>query len=145
MASHLNFLIIDLNGANKMDFEDLKRPTVPHSFHVTEEMLDNCDIDESVTFESISVSKPIESSAKRVEVFTEPVIQNGSAQLAKDEIETNIREEKHVEVVEAQNPNSLPKERCEDEIFGEFVVSMLKKMPTDDKRRAKKEIMNILI
>lgn len=35
--------------------------------------------------------------------------------------------------------------RCEDEIFGELVTAMLKRMSPQDKKRAKKEIMNILL
>lgn len=35
--------------------------------------------------------------------------------------------------------------RTEDQIFGEFVSAMLAKMQPDDKKKAKKEIMNILL
>lgn len=35
--------------------------------------------------------------------------------------------------------------RTEDQIFGDFVAATLAKMQTDDKKRAKKEIMNILL
>ncbi|KAJ6637479.1 hypothetical protein Bhyg_10209 [Pseudolycoriella hygida] len=35
--------------------------------------------------------------------------------------------------------------RCEDVIFGELVTSMLKKMDSPNRKRAKKEIMNILL
>lgn len=40
---------------------------------------------------------------------------------------------------------TTPNERDEDSIFGELVVAMLKKMTTDEKKRAKKEIMNLLL
>lgn len=35
--------------------------------------------------------------------------------------------------------------RCEDDIFGELVTSMLKKMDSPNRKRAKKEILNILL
>lgn len=35
--------------------------------------------------------------------------------------------------------------RCEDVIFGELVTSMLKKMDSPNRKRAKKEILNILL
>lgn len=38
-----------------------------------------------------------------------------------------------------------PEERCEDVIFGELVTSMLKKMDSQNRKRAKKEILNILL
>lgn len=41
--------------------------------------------------------------------------------------------------------NQTTESRCEDVIFGELVTSMLKKMDTPARKRAKKEILNILL
>lgn len=157
MAKHLNFLIIDLNGANKMNFEDLTRPK-SESFHVTKEMLDNCDINESVTFESISVPKVYGSRSvpksnvksklpgKIVETHTEPKDQNELAHNARDAGEVNKKNDNHIkEATETRNANSHAEQRCEEEIFGEYVIAMLKKLPADEKKRVQKEIMNILL
>lgn len=70
-------------------------------------MLEDCDINETVTLETVSKCKSLE-----IERISEP---------------------------------KASRERCEDLIFGELVVAMLKKFDTEEKKRAKKEIMNILL
>lgn len=150
MANHLNFFRVDLNGANNMDFEELKRP-IKESICVTQEMLDNYDINESITLDSISVQKllPVESSTE-IQIPTEqtqplkemepiPLKQEYSASDKSTNRETNSTG------INTKFVISSPSERCEDTIFGELVVAMLKKMDPDDKKRAKKEIMNILL
>lgn len=46
---------------------------------------------------------------------------------------------------EYQIVNKTTESRCEDVIFGELVTSMLKKMDSPNRKRAKKEILNILL
>lgn len=55
-----------------------------------------------------------------------------------------------VNVAEAQNKSVVKivetvSNRCEDTIFGEWVTAMLKKMDSPNRKRAKKEILNILL
>ncbi|KAG4068626.1 hypothetical protein HA402_002317 [Bradysia odoriphaga] len=45
----------------------------------------------------------------------------------------------------SQNITKTSESRCEDVIFGELVTSMLKKMDSPSRKRAKKEILNILL
>lgn len=47
--------------------------------------------------------------------------------------------------MQTERKQSAEGERCEDTIFGELVAAMLKKMPTDNKKQAKRNIMNILL
>lgn len=42
-------------------------------------------------------------------------------------------------------PTESTESRCEDVIFGELVATMLKKMDSPNRKRAKKEILNILL
>lgn len=151
MASHLSFLKIDLNGANNMNFDDLKWPK-SESFHITQEMLDSCDINESITFNSISmpVSKTnIEPQSPKIlaETRTEPRNQNEPKHSTKNAAESNekLKTTKKDETNTTCTANSNAEHRCEDEIFGEFVVAMLKKLPLEEKKRAKKEIINVLL
>lgn len=152
MANQLNFLTIDLNGANNMNFDDLKRPQVD-AFHITKEMLDNCDINESITFDSISMpnvcggSTPVTKSnvasqATEPTTSNEPEYSEGNTAKSSDALNKNVKEEPND--ARATNTNAA-EQRCEDEIFGEFVVAMLKKLPVEERKRAKKEIMNILL
>lgn len=151
MANHLSFLTVDLNGATDINFDDLKWPK-SESFHITKEMLDNCDINESITFESISMPKVIKSNiepqspVKSITTCTEPKNQNESKHSTKDATESNDKHKKSTkEETETRTINANAEQRCEDEIFGEFVVAMLKKLPVEKNKRAKKEIMNILL
>lgn len=154
MANHLNFLTIDLNGANNMDFEDLKLPR-KEAFHITKEMLDGCDINESITFDSISAPKVCDPNLV-VETNDAPTNQNGPetgpVHSTKNATERSEKQKNHAQ--EETETNKIPdtrisnknaEQRCEDEIFGEFIVAMLKKLPPEEKKRAKKEIMNILL
>lgn len=45
----------------------------------------------------------------------------------------------------AKKPCFIREERCEDTVFGELVTVMLKKLDTESRKRAKKEIMHILL
>lgn len=151
MANQLNFLTIDLNGAKNMDFEDLKLPRT-ETFHITEEMLDGCDINESVTFDSISAPKVYRSEAtvksneettKRVKLDARPEYSSKNVSEENAIQKNNMQEE--TETAETQASKKNAGQRCEDEIFGELIVAMLKKLPPEEKKRAKKEIMNILL
>lgn len=161
MAKHLNFLTIDLNGANNMDFDDLKWPK-SESFHITKEMLDDCDINESVTIESISVPKVCSSDSvtksnaqpqspvKIVKTYTKPIKQNEpehqlSATKHVIESNDNLESSTKTENPESLATNSTAEQRCKDEIFGEFVVATLKKLPLEENKRVKKQIMDILL
>lgn len=152
MAQNLDFIVVDLNGASTMDFRELKRPK-KESFCVTQEMLDICDISESVSADTISIQKLLknESAADLKTETSSPVKQ--PPEIAK-EIEIIAMKEQRIVVDESTNGDGIShkietslstSERCEDTIFGELVVAMLKKMKPDDKKRAKKEIMNILL
>lgn len=137
-----------------MDFEDLKLPK-SEAFHFTKEMLDDCDINESVTFDSISAPKVSEPNLV-VNTNDVPTNQNGPetgpVQSTKNAIKRNEKPIKHTqeetetsEIPETRTTNKNAEQRCEDEIFGEFIVAMLKKLPPEEKKQAKKEIMNILL
>lgn len=155
MANHLSFLTIDLNGANNVDFEDLKW-TKAEAFHITKEMLDGCDINESVTFDSISAPK-ICGPELAVKPNDVPTNQNGpETRPVHSTKNATEKSEKHKMIVQKETEtcdettgtrvnNKNAEQRCEDEIFGEFIVAMLKKLPPEEKKRAKKEIMNILL
>lgn len=151
LASHLNFLTIDLNGASNMNFDDLKRPK-QEAFHITKEMLDDCDINESVTFDSISMPKVCDSEpvtqpqcpVELVQTHTEPTNQIEPEPSTKTAAESNDKCENNTKE-ETRASNTIAAQRCEDEIFGEFVVAMLKKLPADERKQVKKEIMNILL
>lgn len=160
MAHMLNFLKVDLNGANKLDFEDLKQPKKA-SFCITQEMLDNCDISESITHESISIPKVRKLEPKSRDHDGEHLpqasdaVRNSDADTVQNSLPTNniksetCSSEKRTNgaasQTEANTTASDRNERCEDTIFGELVVAMLKKMNAEEKKRAKKEIMNILL
>lgn len=156
MANHLDFLTIDLNGANNMNFDDLKYPK-SESFHVTKEMLDDCDIAESVTFESITMPKALcpnlasksnalSPSSVKIEIHPKETDQNRSEYSAENAIESNDKPRNTLnEETETRSTNSNAEQRCEDEIFGDYVVAMLKKLPSEEKKRVKKEIINILL
>lgn len=155
MASHLDFLIIDLNGANQMDFEDLKQSKTT-SFYVTKEMLDNCDIDDSVTLDSITIPKVANSKkaneigldsdipAKIIRTYAlcPPDIQE---EITVETLPHNPLETDTKSVTQSKMAVIDANERCEDTIFGELVVAMLRKMSPLQKKQAKKEIMNILL
>lgn len=150
MANHLNFFRVDLNGANNMDFEEFKQPK-KESFCVTQEMLDNYDINESITLDSITVEKllPVESSTE-YQIPTEqtqPLKECEPISVIQEHIDSDKSTNRETNTTEtkAKFVISSTSERCEDTIFGELVVAMLKKMEPDDKKRAKKEIMNILL
>lgn len=157
MANHLSFLTIDLNGANNMNFDDLKWPK-SEAFHITKEMLDSCDINESITFDTISMPKVCDSSPKTkpnvqpqtsielIRTYTEPKNQSESEFNTKNAADSNDKSQNNMkEDTETRIINTNAEQRCEDEIFGEFVVAMLKKLPLEERKRAKKEIMNILL
>lgn len=141
MANYLNFLTIDLNGTNKMDFEDLKNPK-KESFWVTEEMLNNCDINESVNLDSIIMPK-IKPSAESNSQNAENI--SNHINIMEDEQKASIKKDPENGTNNPTPFNSGENQRCEDTIFGELVVAMLKKLNAEDKKRAKKEIMNILL
>lgn len=143
-----------------MDFEELKS-SKKETFCITEEMLVDCDIYEDVTHESISMSKLPKISTTSNIPETQPIIETSENLDKKTQIKilkkssnkteapTNVS---NVEIMdynsskpEAKASNSAPNERCEDTIFGELIVAMLKKMNPEEKKRAKKEIMNILL
>lgn len=143
MEHLLSFFIVDLNGANQMDFSDFKQPK-KESFCITQEMLDNCDISESVTLESISMPKLPRMEPESRKIQSQPIVT-----ATKPLIESN--ENKNVETdscknarTEANPPNSVKNDRCEDTIFGELVAATLKSMNPEAKKQAKKDIMNIL-
>lgn len=140
MANHLKFLMVDLNGANEMDFSDLEKP-VTKSFCVTQEMIDNCDIDESVTLDSISFPKLLSVAPTR----DPQKVPTDNRRTDKTEINSTNQSVNQTNCATDDANNSGTSNRCEDQIFGEFVVAMLKKMTPEEKKRTKKEIMNILL
>lgn len=155
MAKDLTFLMIDLNGANKMNFEDLKQPK-SESFYVTEEMLDSCDFNDSVTIDSIVIPK-VSGVETAIESNSESHKPNKTNNIHMEPIETDhqtpIRKtvlsdtsQSGTKTAALMNPAiSGTDERCEDTIFGELVAAMLKKMSPKQKKQTKKEIMNILL
>lgn len=156
LAKDLKFLIIDLNGANKMNFEDLKQPK-SETFYVTEEMLDSCDIDDSVTIDSIVIPKvgsgvttAINSnnaspeSTKTNNIHVKPKKTDHQTPIRNTILSDSSRSgTQNAAVINPAIPGT--DERCEDTIFGELVAAMLKKMSPEQKKQTKKEIMNILL
>lgn len=152
MASHLDFLIIDLNGANQMDFRDLEQQKTK-SFNVTKEMLDNCDINESVTLDLITIPKvPNNKTANEIGLESDipaKILKTSSSCPPEEQrpvfmtVKTVLTDTKSVPQSKMAVTNAS--ERCEDTIFGELVVAMLKKLSPEQKKQAKKEIMNILL
>lgn len=151
MANHLDFLIIDLNGVNKMDFEDLKK-SKSECFIITREMLDNCDINESITLDSITTPKVLITNkindSNSECIVPAKVIRTQSSFSATDDKQSKIlTESKTVPVgeVSVETNNTEVESRCEDTIFGELVAAMLKKMSPNQKKQAKRDIMNIIL
>lgn len=163
MTKQLHFLRVDLNGANKMDFSELEKPR-PESFCITQEMLDSCDINcGSVTLDTISFKKIPNNeqvpenhisllnptnSEKRQNTSKAPA--SSEITTSKDNKESAIKSRNEAANQTNTGPevstfNSGINNRCEDTIFGELVTALLKKMEPDEKKRAKKEIMNILL
>lgn len=103
-------------------------------------MLDDCDINETVTLEAVTECK----KSSEYEEFPS----KASVFLQEDGNDTNPIEQhtlnKFLEIERISEPKASH-ERCEDSIFGELVVAMLKKLEPNEKKRAKKEIMNILL
>lgn len=148
MANYLHFLTIDLNGANQMDFEELKN-SKNETFCVTQEMLDDCDISGSVTLDSILVRK-IEPNSETQNLSNAKIVpsQDNATGEANGERKFLIKPDiisRNETKFDSNTANSDSNQRCEDTIFGELVVAMLKKMSAEDKKRAKKEIMNIML
>ncbi|XP_031625611.1 uncharacterized protein LOC116342223 [Contarinia nasturtii] len=159
LAKYLEFFAINLNDAQTMNFDDLKRPRI-ESFCVTQEMLDSCDINETVTADSISVPKllfiqsPTPSRILNTGIIPDEPIKSYKIPMNTSENKTllntankkpiNTDNKDMLTVSKKFGSNLDTTERCEDIIFGELVVATLKKMTPEDKKRAKKEIMNIL-
>lgn len=143
-----------------MDFDDFKWPK-SESFHFTDEMLDDCDISESVTLESISMPTVSSSSAmsNAVQSTSVPEVLAQQMKPTKQFEPEHCKATKNVMIEssgKSQNTmgddaetttvtDSSTDNRCKDEIFGEFVVATLKKLPLDEKKRIKKQIMEILL
>lgn len=88
----------------------------------------------------VCYSRPVSNTVKK-EIQTAAVVYEDS------ELNTS---EQHLpsDYAEKQNSQKISKpteSRCEDVIFGELVTSMLKKMDSPSRKRAKKEILNILL
>lgn len=118
--NELNFLTIDLNNADNINIDDVTEEKI-ESFNVTQEMIDNCDINDSVTFESESDIQSREQKESSENTIQQTIVENNKIE---------------------KKPST---DRCEDAIFGELVTAMLKKLDPEEKKRAKKEIMNILL
>lgn len=162
MAKELKFLRVDLNGASKMDFSDLEKPKT-ESFCVTQEMLDSCDINGSVTHDTISFQKIMNMKMPTSQLSPSDQTNgkersNASNEAVPKEIAPNDKKEDTIKSksdysasnqtntgAEVSASNSDANNRCEDTIFAELVAAILKKMNPDEKKRAKKEIMNILL
>lgn len=145
-SDQLCFLTVDLNETDDINFDDVNDSKM-QSFHVTQEMLDNCDINESVTIgpvtdnqtdieylEYSNLASMAEFEIKNDNCGTEKNIPRGKS-LSTQRIGSAVH----------KNLSNSTNERCEDAIFGELVAVMLKKLSSEDKKRAKKEIMNILL
>lgn len=184
MAHLLNFLAVDLNGLHRMNFDDLRHEKEV-AFIVTQDMIDDCDISESVTMDSISFPKApkviidsvlhsyhihegihedkVDKEGKCDESRTNRSIKNEKANIHNDAIHNEaayegVRQEANLSAKLRANQetakaavvgeaiiNNQEHERDEDTIFGELVVAMLKKLSPEEKKQAKKEIMNVLL
>lgn len=155
LSHQLDFLIVDLNGAHDMKFDDLEQ-TESEAFCITDQMLDSFDTFSSITIESILSpnQKLQENKASREQAKSRKIDRSNSQRRTRNEKQVQKRvgtmNGKRKSINEIQDiENSLEtsnsNERCEDEIFGELVAVMLKKMNEEEKKRVKKEIMNILL
>lgn len=127
-AKHLNYIPIDLNGTDDI-IDDDDFTCTNNAFHVTQQMLDDCDINETVTLETVF------SKCKSNTQYAD-----GMETIPKEQHTLNKPRE-----IERISEPKASYERCEDSIFGELVVAMLKKLEPEAKKRAKKEIMNVLL
>lgn len=139
-AKLLNFIPIDLNGTSDIIFDDFISNKIEKAFHITQRMLDECDINETVTLETVTKCK----SSTEYEEY------HSNVSLFHQEVENDTIPKEQYTLKKSLGIGRIDKptashERCEDSIFGELIVAMLKKLEPDEKKRAKKEIMNILL
>lgn len=154
---------IDFLGktATKQTLPKLQTKAESPTIIITQSMLDSCDINKTITMETISIAsenKKIkspqrsdgnESSENKKRKL--PRKRNAAKPLAKNvqTEEQEVCESAKNQTTECKQIDDLitptPNERSEEDIFGELVAAMLKKMPPDEKKRTKKEIMNILL
>lgn len=166
-------LIIDFLNTTKLKALNQNKAlkVTPGIVYITQTMLDNCDFDNSPSFQKISV--PIknenENNGEYLQHKVSVTPENRRKKVAKEQpIEKTPISNEHINVEQnqilgetrtepspskksienAENSNSATKasnERCEEDIFGELVAAMLKKMSPAEKKRIKKEIMNLLL
>jgi len=111
------------NDSYHSDSDFVKLTTVTIKLDTTPDATTKAMQSEPITFEDL-VSSESGVADQRLPAETE---------------ETNIINENYNGVSKATES------RCEDVIFGELVTSMLKKMDSPNRKRAKKEILNILL
>lgn len=113
-------------------------------FCITEEDLNNVDDDNT---DSVNVFHELADSESEIESNTDVIEDEQITKCEKknDSVKSNTNDA-------PENPSKVIKtgdkrksERCEDTIFGELVTAMLVKMDPVEKKRVKKEIMNILL
>lgn len=166
-------LIIDFLNTTKLKALNQNKAlkVTPGIVYITQTMLDNCDFDNSASFQKISV--PIknenENNGEYLQHKVSVTPENRRKKVPKEQpIEKTPISNEHINVEQnqilgetrtepspskksienAENSNSATKasnERCEEDIFGELVAAMLKKMSPAEKKRIKKEIMNLLL
>lgn len=85
-----------------------------------------------------SETKPINSLPVVIEEVHPTELRNADQHYSSTD-HTDVQNENY------QIVSKTAESRCEDVIFGELVTSMLKKMDSPNRKRAKKEILNILL
>lgn len=132
LSARLGFVPIDISQAHETDFGDLMHNKVAR-LHIDRSVLDDFDMYPDTTIASIKrqphVVPEMEPSYPDERPPNGIQISSGGIQVTET-----------VEKLPATCSG-----RDEDEIFGELVVAMLKKMGADQKKSAKKEIMNVLL
>lgn len=153
LADRLAFIPVDISNADEMDFQDLEQISRGEIIQIDESVLIDFDPYPNITIESVLPSK----NAKRKLPSTQQR-ENGDDNTGSRTKNIVLIEEapprtyapKHRRSTEAstektEQVSNQSKDRDEDEIFGELVAAMLKKLSGDEKKRVKKEIMNILL
>lgn len=150
LSNHLHFVPIDVNRAEDIDFRDLEQIQRGEIIHIEESILDEFDPYPNTTIDSFVEikngglkQKATDNSGKlsnNIQNVQETNKNDEETERLKVQQQNNRRSAEKIE----QQPPIPSNNRDEDDIFGELVVAMLKKLDGDDKKRAKKEIMNIL-
>lgn len=154
LADRLAFIPVDINNADEMDFHDLEQISRGEIIQIDESVLIDFDPYPNITIESVRPSKNVKRKTPSIQQrengadnnatsCTKNIVINATS--PQRTLPAKHRKSNEASTEKTEHVSNQSKDRDEDEIFGELVTAMLKKLSGDDKKRVKKEIMNILL